>query len=253
MLRTPGCRPSVCHHALDIHYLDQSAGRRLRLLQTQRSAALLQPQPTPLSCRYRLTHGSTEHHGFVSLCSFSTEGRQLLFTVLCSLMTFVLMVRRPRHTIWRNPACCFTANCFLQSTSMRHHDQSLSEVRAPCPTCARTPQLSSRITFSLQVISDLADPSEVCTEQQALLLVARLRTIKLSNPHMNKHTLVPMLSPAWATGTNLRRFRLQRRRRRIVSRPAGRLQQRDGDGGAADVHQQDAGAAPAAAHHSGAR
>jgi hypothetical protein len=30
-------------------------------------------------------------------CSFSAEGRQLLFTVLSALMTFVLMVRHSAH------------------------------------------------------------------------------------------------------------------------------------------------------------
>ena len=48
-------------------------------------------------CRSRKTQRIHKVLGCCLCCSFSAEGRQLLFTVLSALMTFVLMVRLSAH------------------------------------------------------------------------------------------------------------------------------------------------------------
>ena len=119
--------------------------------------------------------------------SFSNEGRHILFTVLCGVMSFVIMVRRPAARPWRSArAPARSGRCASRLMHLLSCNGSCCSLPAPCAP------LVGDARPAAQLLRDLSDPSEGMYDATALL-GERLSYITTM---LNKYEKLPVRAPA---------------------------------------------------------
>jgi len=183
-------RPSLFPWSGDASAQAVPAAERAAAAQSERQATACRLLP-PVHWALLYTVGSLFVATFILFetgGSFSNEGRHILFTVLCGVMSFVIMVRRPARRPPRG------SRALVRSVSRRRPPGCISRV-VPGATgrgLHRLPNPVGDARPAAQLLRDLSDPSEGMYDATALL-GERLSYITTM---LNKYEKLPVRAPA---------------------------------------------------------